>query len=75
MHFVVDTPMEEEGFQEVKVRSRREVNSDFALHPEGSSQDAMVVLTSNGFEVLGIFDGEPTANNLALEALPHQSND
>lgn len=36
--------------------------------------DATAVMTSNGLEVLGVFD-EDTANNLMLWALPYQSND
>lgn len=33
--------------------------------------NATVVLTSNGFEILGVFDGDPDVNNSVLWALPH----
>ena len=47
---------------------------DPTIGNEASNKEATIVMTSNGFEVLGIFD-DATNNNIVLGTIPHQSND
>ena len=66
----INTPFSDtKGFQ--AVRHGRKEPSDLTQH----ISEATVVMTSNGFEVLGVFEGEVEHNNLVLGALPHRSND
>ena len=69
-----DHMVDEEGFQEVRARPRREGVFDPIAGNETSNKEATVMMTSNGIEVLGIFD-DATHNNLVLGTIPHQSND
>lgn len=74
------TPViDEDGFQEVRGRHRKEGLDSAAPVNEGF-HEATVVLTSNGFEVLGVNDSDivPVCavdqNNHVLGALPHLGN-
>ena len=65
---------------------RSKEDPDFEQHPDGFVimrkdatglvPDVTMIMTSNGFQVLGVFEGETEHDNYTvLGALPHRSND